>query len=245
MEMELAKPVKLKRTRRSSEYEIICRRRKVQRYRLRGMSYAEIAKELNVSEFTIKRDMEAIQRENQTRVDKFQQDQFVGESLVTFDQLQEHAWEEFNAAEGGSKQRLQALDLVRSIQNDKLKALQETGMVHKAPQEVHHTHTALPWSDDIKQQVIQTMLQSVLKPQLGMPTPDVDGPDGPGRHLEGTVGDTTAEVVEPVASEAVEQIQNEERTKRAVNNLVSHGLSIEEAHAVIEKEKQEASEKNE
>src|SRR5258706_4639384 len=75
------KPEEKKAPRRASEYEIMERRQQVYRLRLRGMSLSEIATEVKVNVFTIRRDLESIHKRNQGEVDKFQQSQFIGESM--------------------------------------------------------------------------------------------------------------------------------------------------------------------
>jgi len=163
----------IKAAKKSSTYELLQRRQNVQRLRLRGFSLSQIAKQLGISILTAKKDLDEIQKINQEKVNQFQQSQFVGETLVVFDEIIQHAWNEFEHAEPGSKIRLQSLDLIRSTQNDKMKSLQDTGMIHKAPQQVEHKHSlALPWDDQMKSAVIDQLLQSQLTPQLALPTPD-------------------------------------------------------------------------
>ena len=176
------KPHELKPAKKSNAYEIMLRRQQVQRLRLRGLSISEIAKQLSVSFLTAQKDLEAVSKTNQDHVDQFQQSQFVGESMEIFDDLRQRAWDEYNSADPGSKIRLQSLDLIRVIQHDKFKALQDTGLIQKAAQQVEHTHTmALPWTDEIKLAVIDKLLQSQLSTQLSLPTPDPD--HVPGKNI--------------------------------------------------------------
>jgi len=155
-----------------SEHELQERRTKVYRLRLQGISYSNIAKMLNMSVLTVRRDLEHIRKDNQTKIDQFQQNQFVGESLLVFDEIINRAWNEYNSNKEGNP-RLKSLDLIRTTQNDKLRVLQETGMIHKQATAVEHTHVvSLPWTENVKDAVIQTLLQQKLSPQLAAPTPD-------------------------------------------------------------------------
>lgn len=181
-------PAQMKPAKKASQYEMMQRRQQVQRLRLRGLSIGEIAKQVGVSFQTVQKDMEMVQKENQDKVDKFQQAQFVGESLVVFDEIIHHAWSEFQHADPGSKQRLQSLDLVRVTQHDKLKSLQDTGLIHKAVQQVEHKHTiALPWTPEVKDAVVTQLLQSQLSTTLALPTPDPDHEPGKNVIVEGDV----------------------------------------------------------
>lgn len=180
---EKAEPEVKVHAKKASEFEITQRRKQVQRLRLSGKTYDEIAQETGVTVFTVKRDLDAIQEENLSRVDKFKQQQEVGDGLRVFDQVLEHAWEEFAGALKGTKQRLDALHLIRTTQNDKLKAMVEVGLVAKAEQQVTHKHVhQLPWNDEMKSKVIHEMLHHGLQPQFQLPTPDPS--HVPGKNLD-------------------------------------------------------------
>lgn len=176
------KPNQIKAARKGSAYEIMQRRQQVQRLRLRGLSIGEIAKQLKVSFLTAQKDLECVQKDNHGTVDAFQQAQFVGESLCMFDEVVQNAWREFESAPPGSKHRLQSLDLVRITQGDKFKALQDVGMLQKAAQQIEHKYSMdLPWNDDLKDAVIDKLLQTQLSTTLALPTPDYD--HDPGKNV--------------------------------------------------------------
>lgn len=155
-------------------YEVNERRIQVQRYRLRGMTYAQIAELLDVSVMTIRRDLEAIREENKEKVDSLQKNEFIGESLSVFDNLQDRAWAEYTA-EGTTPQiRLKALDLIRVIQGDKTKVLTDCGLIHKEENnkdkkvEVEHK-IALPWDEQTKSDVAKALLETALNTDLEEP----------------------------------------------------------------------------
>jgi len=175
-------PEELKPARRTSQYEMMQRRQNVQRLRLRGLSISEIATQLKVSYLTAQRDLESVKLVNQEQVKNFQQEQFVGEAMTLFDELRQHAWNEFEQAQPGSRHRLQSLDMIRTLQNDKVKALQDTGLLMKVAHEVKHEHTiALPWTDEMKRAASSQLLQSQMTAKLALPTPDPN--HDPGRNI--------------------------------------------------------------
>lgn len=159
--------------RKSTDYEIQERRTKVQRLRLRGLSAGSIAKLLGITPITVKRDLEAIQRVNVAQIDEFQQNQFVGESLVVFNEIMERGWSEYSSVPEGHPMRIKSLDLIRTTQNDKLRVLQETGMVRREPAILEHRLSFdLPWDEEVKHAVAEALLHRRLVPQLPEPTPD-------------------------------------------------------------------------
>lgn len=160
-------------------YESMARRRKVQSLRLRGLSYQEIANKLQVSEVTVASDLEKLRKGARDAVDQFHQAQQTGDALAVYDELAAKAWEEFENAtdENGdpvTTARLKCLDLVRTIQNDKMRALHECGLLEKVADKVEHRVAyQLPWDANVKQRVAQAMLESALSPMLPAPQPEV------------------------------------------------------------------------
>jgi diadenosine tetraphosphate (Ap4A) HIT family hydrolase len=222
--------------RKASDWEIAQRRKDVLRLRMRGNTYREIATTLGIGVNTVKSDLREVQEENAQRVKGFRQDHFVGETMTVFDDVIQHAWIEY--ARVGPKDRLGALDLIRATANDRMKALMDVGLVHKAEQEVKHTHVhELPWSESVKQQVIQTMLNQALTPQALLPTPDPQHMPGKNIH-EGEI--VVTETPAPSAKEDARLAAQEDKVYRS---LVSHGMSPQDARAAIDKGKEMAQEK--
>lgn len=166
--------------RRSTKYELAQRRKEVERLRLRGLGIAAIAKLMEMSQSAVSNDLEEIRRENAARFKEFDQRQYVADSVSHFETLQQSAWAEYYKAET-PQQRLKALDLVRSIENDKIKALRDTGIVQggdEGPREVTHTHR-LDWSREMRENVARALLEQGLSAQLPEPIPEADVIDVP------------------------------------------------------------------
>lgn len=190
------------RTRKSTEYEIMQRRKDVGRLRLCGYGFAEIAKRLNVSIGVIQKDMDALKEENIGRKTSFNPDEFIGAHESVLDEVSEHAWNDYHAADPGSKLRIQALDLIRTVQIDKLKVFEDIGLIVKAAQQVEHKIVhELPWTPEIRAAAADALLQSQLTPQLAEPTLDED--HVPGNNLENVTNVQDAEFTEVVAKETV------------------------------------------
>jgi DNA-directed RNA polymerase specialized sigma24 family protein len=227
----LAKPKK------SSEYEVMQRRKDVLRLRMRGHAYKEIADKLKISVNTVKNDLNTVREDAEKQVKGFRQEHFVGETMTVFDDIMARAWEEFFACSLGSKQRIAALDLVRVTQNDKFKALADVGMITKASQEVTHRHVhEMPWDEHLQQQVIQGMLSRALTPQLEAPEPDPT--HGPGKNIQ--EGEIVVSEPEPDEPKDLAEEKARARAERVFNSLVSHGMSPEEARKVLAQEKAKA-----
>jgi hypothetical protein len=152
-----------------TKYETAERRRQVMKLRLRGLGVPQIAQVLKVKERVVIDDLEVVQRQNAQNVDKFQQNQFV----------EERVWSEFAAMEAGTPGRLKALDMVRVLQNDRLKALLDTGIVKKDEAVVvEHIHKLDDrWTPTVKATVAKALLEAGLTTQLAEPTPDDSQPN--------------------------------------------------------------------
>lgn len=159
---------------RLTNLEIEERREQVQKLRLRGISIRSIAKIVQVSPNTVQRDLAAIRSRNSTALEQFEQNEHVGEALSRFEEVEERAWSEYHAAKKPSE-KLSALNLIRTVQNDKLKALIETGFIQKDTPKavVEHTHK-IDWTPDMQDRIAEALLESTLNPQLEEPYPDAE-----------------------------------------------------------------------
>jgi predicted transcriptional regulator len=157
---------------RLTQYEIAERRKNVERLRLRGLSVTAIAKLLKVEVWTVSKDLKAVQEQNIKEVNDFDQSAAVAEAMSRYREIEERAWAEYSSADS-SRERLKALDLLRVTQGDKLKALADTGLIHKEPVqlEVKHTHQ-LDWTPEMRDNVARALLYQGLTPQLAEPTLD-------------------------------------------------------------------------
>jgi hypothetical protein len=151
------------------------RRLRVLKLRLRGHSQQEIADALNVSLSTIKRDCIVVKEEYSTALSEEDRKTIVLETLSGFDDLLERAWYEYESAPRGSALKLKALDLARVIKGDKLKAMQECGLVNVASEKVEHTvsfDVIKEWTDEFKHNVAKSMIENMLTKQLSPPVPE-------------------------------------------------------------------------
>ena len=155
------------------KYELEERRKKILKLRLRGLSVTSIAKILNVSPSLVSNDLKKVRKENKTFVDKIDQNEFIGESLAIFDEVQERAWSEYQSSKAGTPQRLKALDLVRTVQKDKVDVLTDVGLIGEedAPLEVEHVHR-LEWTPEIQERVARALIEQSLTTVLPEPIPD-------------------------------------------------------------------------
>jgi predicted transcriptional regulator len=156
-----------------TRYEIRERRYDVQQLRLSGMTLSKIAEKLNISLKTAQRDLEAVQAENVGSIALVQQQTVLADTMARHENVEQTVWEEYRKPDLTPGQRLRALDMVRTIVNDKLKVLMDTGLVHKAESEstVKHVHQ-LDWSPEMQDAVAQSLIEQSLTTPLLEPVPD-------------------------------------------------------------------------
>lgn len=208
---------------RLTQWEIKERRKKVMRLRLRGLTGPMIAKIIGIGVRQVEKDLQVIQNENAQNLDKFQQNQFVGESLAVFTELEERAWGEFSSVEEGSPARLKSLDLIREIQKDKLEALIDTGIIQKdtpsAP--VHHIHSLkLDWTQEVQDKVSRALLEASFKRPVLEPSLDEESIKVIDSSLDNQKGENESERSEQNGSEqnGSEQGENESEKDEPQNN---------------------------
>ena len=155
-----------------AQHEVDERRRQVEKLRLRGTPVSTIAKILNVSDKTIYRDLKAIREQNIEAVSKTEKEEHMANAMARYREIEERAWTDYHTAAEGSPARIKALDLIRVIQSDKIKALRDTGFIQNQAQkvevEVNHKLEEV-WSPELQAEVAQAMLQKALTPQLEEP----------------------------------------------------------------------------
>jgi transposase-like protein len=182
LEEELPDPAEVER------YTTEERQQTVQRMRLRGMTVRAIAKLLRVNPSTVQRDMQEIRRKNQDSVSAAERDEHMAEAMARFQEVEERAWSEYHAADEGSAQRIKALDLLRVIATDRIKALKDTGFIKVDPQkvEIKHEHKLEEmWTPELMAEVAQKLLDKALTPQLAEPISEaeiIDEDEGDGTN---------------------------------------------------------------
>jgi len=149
----------------SPEEVIEIRRMEVIRRRLRGQTAGTIARALGVSENTIYNDIKAIRESNLKHVTTFAQEDFIGDTLQTFQRIEQEAWNQVAQLDDGDVRKAKFLDSVRSTRKEQVKLLQSSGLLHKEANkvEVQVTSDVLnTWSDDQKQMVADAVLDAAI-----------------------------------------------------------------------------------
>jgi hypothetical protein len=161
---------------RLTAYEIQERRQHVGRLRTQGLGLVQIAKVLNLSEFTVERDLKAYQEDNARRISTFEKEKYLGQSMANFERIREEAWTRYYGAKE-DRHKLKALDVLLSIEKEQTSMLMETGIISKPKEEpahVEHKHTLqLDWSETMKKRVAEALLQQSLHSTLAEPTPEL------------------------------------------------------------------------
>jgi hypothetical protein len=170
-----------KRPRKASREEIAERRRAVMRMRHRGIGYRAIAKELGVGHMTVKRDLDIIREETQTRISRLDEEFTLASSLSVFEEVETAAWIGHNDAPKGSSVRAQFLSQIRAARNDQIKLLMDVGLIKKATQKVQHEHAVVEtkviehWSEAAQDLVALGIVKAGLS-KLPDPVPDENVP---------------------------------------------------------------------
>ena len=149
----------------SPEEVIELRRMEVIRRRLRGQTAGTIARALGVSENTIYNDIKAIRESNLKHVTTFAQEDFIGDTLQTFQRIEQEAWNQVAQLDDGDVRKAKFLDSVRSTRKEQVKLLQSSGLLHKEANKVEvqvTTDVLNTWSDDQKQMVADAVLDAAI-----------------------------------------------------------------------------------
>lgn len=155
-----------KSLKKGSNEEINERRRIAMRMRMRGLGYRQIAKELGVGHMTIKRDLDTLREETASRLDKFEKNYALSESLSVFEEVETQAWRQYNNCLDGSKNQVGFLNTVRAARNDQIKLLTDVGFISKAPSEIKHTvrsEVIEHWTPEAQDLVAMAIIKASLK----------------------------------------------------------------------------------
>ena len=191
------------RKQRSSNIELAERRKLVIKFRLKGKTLREIAKELNTGYMTVKRDLDIVKHEVHEKVSQFDREYALGKSISVYEQIESEAWEQYFGCAVGAPGRVQFLNLVRTARNDQVKLLTDVGLINKAPAQVHHQFEANQvlkgWTDDARRIVALAIIRSQMDQADGKDIPKTlleaqAGGNGHGKVID--VPDATPEPVE-------------------------------------------------
>jgi hypothetical protein len=159
-----------------TEAAIDARRSEVLSLRLRGRTVKDIADRLGVSVVTVNRDLTAAKQEGLTAIGNFSKDQEIADSLTTYDDIIKAGWTEYDAALG-TELKVKTLHLIRQAKNDKMKMVQDVGLVQRESQKLDLNigiGVLEGWSKELQAMAINGLLQSSLKTPLLAPVPDTD-----------------------------------------------------------------------
>ena len=149
----------------STDRLIEMRRLDVIRRRLRGETISSIAHALKCSVGTINNDLKAIRAANKSLVRDFKQEDYVGETLQTFQKIEEEAWFQVHALDVGDSRKAKFLDSIRATRKEAVKLLQSSGLLHKESEkvEVQITSDVLrSWSSDQKMLVADAVVEAAI-----------------------------------------------------------------------------------
>lgn len=165
------------RPKRATELEMDVRRRHAFNLRLRGLGLAEIAEQLSTSVGTVKRDLDEVSKELKEHVKNFDKDEAISQSLSVYEDVIQSAWREYDKAADGSEVRLKAMNLVRAAENDKIRIMQEVGIIQREAQKTHHTidvNVISGWSKELQKLAASQLLETMMTDKLLPPIPDPD-----------------------------------------------------------------------
>lgn len=177
IEPQAIEPVRPHHTRilsRASIDEILDRRRTVRRMRMRGLSYREIAKKLGVGPMTIKRDLDAIRAEHKARLSALDREEYVGEALSVYEEMELRAWQDYESLSEGDKDREKFMRIIKEARADQNKLLMDLGVLVRAPTEsvIRVSNEAIMgWSPEAQDLVALALLKSKMRP-LAEPEPE-------------------------------------------------------------------------
>ena len=149
----------------NTERSVELRRIEVIRRRLRGETITTIADALGCSVGTINNDIKAIRDSNAELVSQFSQKDYVGETLQTFQKIEEEAWRQVFALDVGDSRKAKFLDSIRATRKEAIKLLQNSGLLHKEAEKVEVQVTSEvinTWSTDQKMLVADALVEAAI-----------------------------------------------------------------------------------
>jgi len=98
-----------------------------------------MANMLSVSVVVINKDLSEIDKQLKSSVKDFDTTFFIGDTLSLYESLEVQAWQQYEQAVSGSRDRREYLNLVKSIRSDRVKLLQELGLIQRKGEATHQT----------------------------------------------------------------------------------------------------------
>lgn len=183
MAKKISKRSKKKRKALKSQKQLEIEERRIEVFNLRsrGVTPKAIAKELGVSESTIRNDLAAIREENLRLISEYQNDEFIGEYVRHFEDMICKAWEDYDKNDPGSPGRVKFLALIRSLRKDQYDVFKDVGLIRKAGASKNKQKQGvlgitpemmkmLP--KEVKQLLVQIFIKQQTPTQLAEPEPN-------------------------------------------------------------------------
>ncbi len=165
-----------KRRKRVSALEMAERRQTVLTMRLKGMTFKDIGRTLNIGYMTVKRDLDLIRQENVRSVTEFNRDKAVADAMSTYDQVELESWQAYYADKSPAKAKY--LNLIRMNNKDRIQLLVDIGLVSKAALRIEHTveteGVLAHWTEDAKALVAMSIIRTQM--EGGKPPPQLPEP---------------------------------------------------------------------
>jgi predicted transcriptional regulator len=117
---------------RAKNWEHEERRRAIYRLVLKGTTQKHIAKLLDISLATVKRDLKYVKDHNAARLTNLQQNETIGGCLTVFEEVQEKAWIQYHITK-----EAKFLKIIQDAENNKIKLLLDVGKLKKPSHEVN------------------------------------------------------------------------------------------------------------
>ncbi len=156
---------------RATDTEQAVRRQAVRDMRTKGKSTKAIASHLAVSVKTVLRDLRHLRQHPPSQAEEDSLAEMVSSH---FSEIEEKARSIFDDHSHSANSRIQALEVFRKTQGDRVRYAKDAGFLSKQPGqlEVTHRHASLDWSPEMRERVAHALVEATLTTHLAEPTPE-------------------------------------------------------------------------
>ncbi len=149
------------------------RRRLVLDMKLKGHKQKAIAKHLGVSGKTVARDLKHLQQEPP---DEDELDSLCQTITSHLAEIENRARRIFNDATQSANAQIQALEVFRKVQADRVRLGKEVGLLGERTKQIQVTHarSTLDWSPEMRERAARALIAVTLTTELQEPIPEVD-----------------------------------------------------------------------
>lgn len=158
---------------RGSSLDPSTRRRIVRDMRSKGYKREAIAKHLGVSGKTVARDVKYLQQDPPSADELDSLCQTISSHLG---EIEDKARSIFNDNNQSANAQIQALEVFRKAQGDRIRYAKESGYFGERTKEVQvtHTHNTLDWSPEMRERVARALIEATLTTELLEPMPEAE-----------------------------------------------------------------------